>query len=82
MVALLPESALVEAMDDPTLAVRDVAAGETGSSGLSDPPLTRQVVVVTTSDRLEIPPIQHFYRLVTDLLPRRIQAAPEAECSV
>jgi len=82
MVALLPESALVEAMDDPTLAVRDVAASETGSSGISDPPLTRQVVMVTTSDRLEIPPIQHFYRLVIDLLPRQIQAVSEAECSV
>lgn len=82
MVALLPESALVEAVDDPTLAVRDVATTEIGSSGLSDPPLTRQVVMVTTSDRLQIPPIEHFYRLVTELLPRQIHAAPEAECSV
>ena len=29
--------------------------------------LTRQVVMVTTRDRLMIPPIAHFYQLVKDL---------------
>jgi DNA-binding transcriptional LysR family regulator len=57
-IALLPESAVFDARYDPTLAVR--ATGE--------PTLRRQVVLVTTSDRLSIPPIQHFRLLVHQLL--------------
>jgi len=59
LVALLPHSALVEARLDPTLAVRSIA--NTAADGSS---LTRQVVMVTTQDRLNIPPIQHFWQLV------------------
>ncbi|WP_250122851.1 LysR family transcriptional regulator [Chroococcidiopsis sp. CCMEE 29] len=59
LVALLPHSALVEACLDPTLAVRSIA--NTAADGSS---LTRQVVMVTTQDRLNIPPIQHFWQLV------------------
>lgn len=59
LVALLPHSALVEARLDPTLAVRPLANGD--NSGLS-----RQVVIVTTQDRLQIPPIKHFWQLVRD----------------
>ncbi len=60
LVALLPYSALMEALKDPSLAVRPIAA----------PVLTRQVVLVTTSDRLQIPPIQHFRKLACELIPR------------
>lgn len=59
LVALLPHSALVEACLDPTLAVRSIANTAADSSSL-----TRQVVMVTTQDRLNIPPIQHFWQLV------------------
>jgi DNA-binding transcriptional LysR family regulator len=72
MVALLPESALSEAYQDPQLAIRDIAAGFDSDGMMADPPLTRQVVMVTTSDRLQIPPIQHFYRLTSEMLPESV----------
>ncbi|MBD2360258.1 LysR family transcriptional regulator [Anabaena minutissima FACHB-250] len=63
LIALLPTSALVEARLDPTLAVRSLAA----SGSLSDnSSLTRRVVMVTTQDRLHIPPIKHFWQLVRE----------------
>jgi DNA-binding transcriptional LysR family regulator len=68
MIALLAESELVEAYGDSTLAVRPIASDTTDANTLTDPPLTRQVVLVTTSDRLQIPPIQHFYQLVSQTL--------------
>ncbi len=65
LIALLPQSALIEARYDPTLAVRSLA-----NSGISDDSsLTRRVVMVTTQDRLQIPPIQHFWQLVKDNIP-------------
>ena len=73
LVALLPETALVEAYSDPTLAVRSILPSPAGTSALADPPLTRQVVMVTTRDRLLIPPIRHFYELVIKLLPQASQ---------
>jgi len=88
MVALLPETALVDAYADPTLAVRPIAAEPHGAEDatiqgqLADPPLTRQVVLVTTRDRLQIPPIQHFYKLVTDLMPVQVQNQPLPVVSV
>lgn len=63
LVALLPQGAILDARQDPTLAVRDIAR-----AGSLDPPLTRQVVLVTTQDRLAIPPIRHFRRLVQELI--------------
>ncbi|MFE4106596.1 LysR family transcriptional regulator [Almyronema epifaneia] len=54
LIALLPQSALAESRQDSTLAVRPTES----------PCLTRQVVLVTTADRLKIPPIQHFCELV------------------
>ena len=67
MIALLPHKALIDSYNDPTLAIRSIqppelSAGENEerSAGL----LSRQVVMVTTSDRLMIPPIAHFYDLV------------------
>ena len=78
LVALLPETSLLEAYDDPTLAVRSLASTVDQSNGaipntLTDPPFTRQVVLVTTRDRLQIPPIQHFFKLVSELLPPKIE---------
>jgi len=63
MIALLPRSVIVGSEDDPTLAVRSIS---TTPLRHGDRPVTfsRQVVLVTTSDRLQIPPIQHFYQLV------------------
>ncbi|HEY9647134.1 MAG TPA: LysR substrate-binding domain-containing protein, partial [Chroococcidiopsis sp.] len=58
-VALLPQSALQDARHDPTLTIRPTAA----------PILVRQVVLVTTHDRLDIPPIRHFRTLVQQLSP-------------
>ncbi len=63
LVALLPQSALVEARLDPTLAIRPLATSGASSAAESSS-LTRQVVMVTTQDRLQIPPIQHFWQLV------------------
>jgi DNA-binding transcriptional LysR family regulator len=57
-IALLPHSALVEVTNDATLAVRSTEA----------PHLSREVVLVTTQDRLDIPPIQHFRKLVQTLI--------------
>ncbi len=57
-IALLPRSALVEVIHDVTLAVRST----------EEPRLSREVVLVTTQDRLEIPPIQYFRSLVQRLI--------------
>ncbi|HAZ49015.1 MAG TPA: LysR family transcriptional regulator [Cyanobacteria bacterium UBA11369] len=57
-IALLPASAVYDARHDPTLAVRPTG----------EPTLKRQVVLVTTSDRISIPPIQHFRELVHQML--------------
>lgn len=57
-VALLPESALLETCNDPELAVLPLA----------DTHVKRQVVLVTTSDRLKLPPLAHFRALVCEAL--------------
>jgi DNA-binding transcriptional LysR family regulator len=76
LIALLPQSALVEARTDPTLEIRAIASlpqsvatpnNIVGNVPTSDSKMTRQVVLVTTQDRLQIPPIQHFYQLVRQL---------------
>ncbi len=62
LVALLPQGAILEARNDPTLAIRDIASATREST--ADSTLKRQVVLVTTHDRLLIPPIRYFRRLV------------------
>lgn len=57
-IALLPKTALFDAHYDPTLAVRPT----------SEVILNRQVVLVTTCDRLQIPPIAHFRSLVHKII--------------
>ncbi|MEN9565111.1 MAG: hypothetical protein RLZZ69_307 [Cyanobacteriota bacterium] len=71
MIALLPHKALTDSYNDPTLAIRPIRSLELTSNSNNNGPesnsiLTRQVVMVTTSDRLLIPPIGHFYNLVQD----------------
>ena len=71
MVALLPHKALIDSYNDPTLAIRPISqshqARENTKQEDLDSVLTRQVVMVTTRDRLMIPPIAHFYQLVKDM---------------
>lgn len=71
MIALLPHKALIDSYNDPTLAIRSIAQPSTtkrNNEGRElDNVLTRQVVMVTTSDRLMIPPIAHFYQLVKNM---------------
>lgn len=72
MIALLPQTALLDARQDSSLAVRPLASlSEAGglslTNGKGKANLTRQVVLVTTSDRLQIPPIAHFCHLVRTL---------------
>ncbi len=79
LVALLPHSALVEARLDPTLAVRPLAcnANSTLPDGSS---LTRRVVMVTTGDRLQIPPIQYFWQLVLENIPPQFDSLKRSAC--
>ena len=63
LISILPHSALLEAFNDRTLAVRPIAA-----DAAIAPALTRQVVLATTDDRLQIPPIQRFYKLVLEYI--------------
>jgi DNA-binding transcriptional LysR family regulator len=92
LIAMLPEAALVDAYRDPTLAVRPIApsadpganngADNGAAEALVDPPLTRQVVLVTTRDRLQIPPIQRFYQLVAEMLPTQFNQLPPVSAGV
>ena len=72
-VALLPRSALVEARHDPSLAVRPLAT-DINSTLADGSSLTRQVVMITTQDRLQIPPIQHFWELVQKNVPPQLES--------
>ncbi len=73
IVALLPQGALIEATKDQDLAIRPITIpsntesssfSEESQSDLQSNSLTREVVMVTTADRLSIPPIAHFFKLV------------------
>ncbi|MCL1490595.1 MAG: LysR family transcriptional regulator [Pseudanabaena sp. Salubria-1] len=65
LVALLPETFLVEITHDPDLVVRS----------LNEPCLTREIVLVTTSDRIQIPPIQYFCKLAAQMIQQEIPVA-------
>jgi DNA-binding transcriptional LysR family regulator len=65
LVALLPETFLVELAHDPSLVVRS----------LNEPYLTREIVLVTTSDRIQIPPIQYFCKLAAQMIQQEIPVA-------
>ncbi|MGK7921310.1 MAG: LysR family transcriptional regulator [Trichodesmium sp.] len=73
LIALLPHSALLDASIDPTLAIRNIGITPTTSkvSSSKDSVWSREVVVVTTSDRLQIPPIEFFLHLIKELITGR-----------
>jgi DNA-binding transcriptional LysR family regulator len=62
LIALLPETFLVELIYDPELIVRS----------LHEPKLTREIVLVTTSDRIQIPPIQYFCKLAAEMIQQEV----------
>ena len=64
IIALLPETALIETCKDNSLAVRSLAPIVDKFNNQTPERLTRQVVLVSTSDRITIPPIAHFCHLV------------------
>jgi DNA-binding transcriptional LysR family regulator len=70
--ALLPQSALVECRHDPTLTVRPTEV----------PALRRSVVLVTTRDRLSIPPIRRFYDLVQGISATVLQSVKQVEATM
>lgn len=72
LIALLPSSALVEARIDSSLAVRPFSI-ENNISSVNSAFLTRQVVMVTTQDRLQIPPIQYFWHLVNEHIRKQVK---------
>jgi len=65
LLALLPETFLVELNHDPDLVVRSI----------HDPCLTREIVLVTTSDRIQIPPIQYFCKLAAQMIQQESSVA-------
>lgn len=63
IIAFLPKSALLESNLDPSLTTRAIGiSSEVASKNIN---FKREVILVTTNDRLEIPPIAHFKELVT-----------------
>lgn len=61
LIALLPELALSESRNDPSLAIIPVDMGSN-----NDRQLKREVVLITTKDRLQIPTVRDFFNLVYD----------------
>jgi DNA-binding transcriptional LysR family regulator len=72
IISLLPRGALLESQMDASLAVRDLAIDESLSGNHT---LTREVVMVTTSDRLLIPPVANFRQLVQAALVPTLSAS-------
>lgn len=77
IIALLPHSALIEVEHDPGLAIRAIQSTPINPhllpSGIKydgnlDSSWMRQVALVTTVDRLQLPPIAHFCQLVEKLI--------------
>lgn len=66
LIALLPHAALIDAYRDDSLAVRSIEYNpmKEGGKGKEERIWTRQVVIVTTTERILIPPIKHFWDLV------------------
>jgi DNA-binding transcriptional LysR family regulator len=88
LIALLPHSALMEAQTDSTLTIRAIApfqhSNSRNSSAVVPTPLqaasglTREVVIVTTADRMQIPPIEYFWQLVHQYIPPELDVGFEA----
>ncbi|MCS6813493.1 MAG: LysR family transcriptional regulator [Cyanobacteria bacterium] len=82
MVALLPASVLIDCRHDASLTVRGlINHADNGIERASDSSasehslLMRKVVMVTTRDRLQIPPIRYFYELVQQQLSASVMPA-------
>ena len=73
LIALLPSSALVEARIDSSLAIRPFFLDKNDFS-VNSTTLTRQVVMVTTQDRLQIPPIEYFWDLINENIPKQVNS--------
>ena len=69
MISLLPQGALVDAQQDSTLAIRKLADTPQSQGEF----LSRDVVMVTTEDRLNIPPIANFWHLVRTCFTRELE---------
>ena len=76
LVALLPRSALFESQSDPSLAIRPLEVNPKGtkppndlSPSSGDRAWSREVVMVATCDRMQIPPIEYFWKLVQEFIP-------------
>ena len=84
LIALLPSSALIDAMLDPTLAIRTIDITPTISkvSSIKYPLWSCEVVIVTTSDRMKIPPIKYFCELVKELIPKGVRKAKSQKSSL
>jgi DNA-binding transcriptional LysR family regulator len=74
LIALLPRSALVDIEREPYLTVRSLAPLVSNTHDAAPVFLQRQVVLVTTTDRMNIPPIASFCDLVA-ARAQEIQAA-------
>jgi LysR family transcriptional regulator, transcription activator of glutamate synthase operon len=61
LIALLPALALKESLNDPTLAIIPIDLGLENNRQL-----TREVVLITTKDRLQIPTVKNFFNLIYD----------------
>ncbi|MGC1247253.1 MAG: LysR family transcriptional regulator [Spirulinaceae cyanobacterium] len=73
MIALLPNAALLDATSDVTLAIRPIANHPSSNNTKGEYDFTREVVLVTTRDRLQIPPIQKFCELVKKVAQPPVQ---------
>jgi DNA-binding transcriptional LysR family regulator len=62
MIALMPQSLVTPVIDNPNFSVRYLFCPESGDRQ----DFRRQVSVVTTVDRLQIPPVAEFFNLVVD----------------
>ncbi|MCH2047166.1 MAG: LysR family transcriptional regulator [Trichodesmium sp. ALOHA_ZT_67] len=84
LIALLPSSALLDARVDTTLAIRTIAKTPNISkiSSTKDSVWSRDVVLVTTSDRMKIPPIKYFCKLVKEIIPPRVTQVKSSKLKV
>lgn len=68
LIALLPELALQESKLDPTLVIIPINMPSNHSINHQ---LTREVVLITTKDRLEIPTVRNFFNLVYEYAKKK-----------
>ncbi|MEM7726294.1 MAG: LysR family transcriptional regulator [Cyanobacteria bacterium P01_A01_bin.45] len=73
LVALLPHSAMFEAIHDPTLAIRPLVCNSNVSTS-ENFHFTRTVAIATTGDRLKIPSIKSFWDLILENVPPKFSS--------